>query len=329
MLSRDFIKDNVERFNRNIDRYILSGKTAHSYIYIYIWLDELLSLILCGASPDDYFRYQFYRKNWSERRKFVVWRKGKELIRKHNSSRTVPVFNDKRLMNEALGDFIGRRWINLSKATKTQFEDFVASVGNVIMKPYGGAGGHGIFVLSREECRNICIDDYREYIAEEVLIQHPILAELNSSSVNTVRAMTFRGELLSCVLKVGRGGAVVDNMCSQGMYGNINMEYGLTDSMFYDIDLNEYAFHPTSGARLIGVEIPHWNELKELVRRAAKVFPDVEYIGWDCAVLQDKVVIIEANEAPGHDLSCQSTKQEGIYEKIREIERRGRRGGTQ
>ena len=325
MLSRDFIKDNVERFNRNIDRYILSGKTAHSYIYIYIWLDELLSLILCGASPDDYFRYQFYRKNWSERRKFVVWRKGKELIRKHNSSRTVPVFNDKRLMNEALGDFIGRRWINLSKATKTQFEDFVASVGNVIMKPYGG----GIFVLSREECRNICIDDYREYIAEEVLIQHPILAELNSSSVNTVRAMTFRGELLSCVLKVGRGGAVVDNMCSQGMYGNINMEYGLTDSMFYDIDLNEYAFHPTSGARLIGVEIPHWNELKELVRRAAKVFPDVEYIGWDCAVLQDKVVIIEANEAPGHDLSCQSTKQEGIYEKIREIERRGRRGGTQ
>lgn len=232
-------------------------------------------------------------------------------------------------MNEALGDFIGRRWINLSKATKTQFEDFADSVGNVIMKPYGGAGGHGIFILSREECRNICIDDYREYIAEEVLIQHPILAELNSSSVNTVRAMTFRGELLSCVLKVGRGGAVVDNMCSQGMYGNINMEYGLTDSLFYDIDLNEYAFHPTSGARLIGVEIPHWNELKELVRRAAKVFPDVEYIGWDCAVLQDKVVIIEANEAPGHDLSCQSTKQEGIYEKIREIERRGRRGGTQ
>lgn len=38
MLSRDFIKDNVERFNRNIDRYILSGKTAHSYIYIYIYI---------------------------------------------------------------------------------------------------------------------------------------------------------------------------------------------------------------------------------------------------------------------------------------------------
>ena len=232
-------------------------------------------------------------------------------------------------MNETLGDFIGRRWIDLSKATETQFEEFAASVGGVIMKPYGGACGRGIFALRPEECRDISVEEYRGYIAEEILIQHPILAELNDSSVNTVRAMTFRGELLSCVLKVGRGGAVVDNMHSQGMYGNINMEYGLTDSLFYDIDLNEYAFHPTSGARLIGVEIPHWEELKELVRKAAQVFPDAAYIGWDCAILQDKVVIIEANEAPGHDLSCQSTKQEGIYEKIREIERRRRRGRTQ
>lgn len=327
MLSRQFIKDNVVRFNRNVKRYMMPKKSSH-ITYIYAWFDELFSLALCGASPDDYFRYQFYRKNWRERRKFVVWRKGKELVRKHNSKKTVPVFNDKRLMNEALGDFIGRRWIDLSRATREQLEDFADSVGNVIMKPYGGAGGHGIFILSREECRNICIDDYREYIAEEILIQHPILAELNSSSVNTVRAMTFHGELLSCVLKVGRGGAVVDNMCSQGMYGNINMQYDLTDSLFYDIGLNEYAFHPTSGARLIGVEIPNWNELEEMVCKAAKLFPDVEYIGWDCAILQDKVVIIEANEAPGHDLSCQSTKQEGIYERIKEIQNRRRHGGA-
>lgn len=79
--------------------------------------------------------------------------------------------------------------------------------------------------------------------------------------------MTFHGELLSCVLKVGRGGAVVDNMCSQGMYGNINMQYGLTDSLFYDIGLNEYAFHPTSGARLIGVEIPNGMNWKKWFAR--------------------------------------------------------------
>lgn len=197
------------------------------------------------------------------------------------------------------------------------------------MKPYNGAGGHGIFVLRQTENQRIRIDDYRGYIAEEVLIQHARLAELNASSVNTIRVLTFCGEIISCVLKVGRCGAVVDNMSSNGIYGNINIEYGLTDSTFYDINLNEYVYHPTSGARLIGVEIPHWNELKALVCKAAQVFPDVGYIGWDCAVLQDGVAIVEANEIPGHDLSCQSTKQEGIYERIREIEREKKRSRAQ
>lgn len=268
----------------------------------------MLSLMLFGASPDDYFRYQFYRKNLIERRKFVVWRTGKRLARKYNSKSALPVFNDKRLMNKALNDYIGRRWLDLSAATEEEFEQFSASVGEIIMKPYNGAGGHGIFVLRQPKKQGIRIDDYREYIAEEVLIQHPRLAELNVSSVNTIRVLTFCGEIISCVLKVGRYGAVVDNMSSNGIYGNINIEYGLTDSTFYDIHLNEYVFHPTSGRRLIGVEIPHWNELKALIQKAAQVFPDAGYIGWDCAVLQDKVVVVEANEIPGHDLSCQSAK---------------------
>lgn len=59
---------------------MMPKKSSH-ITYIYAWFDELFSLALCGASPDDYFRYQFYRKNWRERRKFVVWRKGKELVR--------------------------------------------------------------------------------------------------------------------------------------------------------------------------------------------------------------------------------------------------------
>lgn len=326
MLSSGFIKENIKRFHANIDRHIGRNRIL---LHIGAWLDEMLSFVVFGASPDDYFRYQFYRKNWTERRKFVVWRTGKKLVKKYNSKNAFAVFNDKRLMNKALGDYIGRRWLDLSTATEKEFEHFSASVGDIIMKPYDGAGGHGIFILRQAEKQRICISDYGKYIAEEVLIQHPDLAELNASSVNTIRVLTFCGEIISCVLKVGRGGAVVDNMSSNGMYGNINIEYGLTDSAFYDIDLNEYLYHPTSGMRLIGVEIPRWNELKALVRKAAQVFPDVRYIGWDCAVLRDKVVIVEANELPGHDLSCQSTKQEGIYEKIREIERKNKRNKVQ
>ncbi len=61
MLSRQFIKDNVVRFNRNVKRYMMPKKSSH-ITYIYAWFDELFSLALCGASPDDYFRYQFIER---------------------------------------------------------------------------------------------------------------------------------------------------------------------------------------------------------------------------------------------------------------------------
>lgn len=218
-----------------------------------------------------------------------------------------------------LSNYLGREWIALSDVTEAQFQSFVNSFEKVLMKPCNGAGGRGIFLLRKEEINDIDLNDYRDYIAEEVLVQHPILEHLNKTSVNTIRAMTFCGELISCVLKVGKPGAIVDNMCSHGIYGNVNIEHGVTDSMFYDINLDEYAVSPTNGARLIGVEIPCWEELKALVCQASKEFPEVRYIGWDCAVLPDKVVIIEANDAPGHDLSCQSTRQKGIYDEIKRI----------
>ena len=314
---RALLKERFDLFNSNTRRFF------HGH-YVRAWADEIFSLLVFGASPNDYYRYQFYKKSLYERNQFITWLRSRRIIKKYNDASCFPLMNDKRLLNAFLEPFLGREWLDLSKADEEVFQVFLKKHGRIIMKPYGGSGGKGIFVLDAHsaEARTMKVSDYRTYIAEEVLIQHPNLARLNPSSVNTLRVMTFKGEIISATLKVGQSGAVVDNMCSNGLYGNVDLKTGITDSWFMDIALRPFAVHPETGETLIGFAIPHWEFVKDTVRRAAQLLDKVQYVGWDVAVLPDSVAIIEANEAPGHDLSMQSSIQKGLYQKIKRINRK-------
>ncbi len=54
-------------------------------------------------------------------------------------------------------------------------------------------------------------------------------------------------------------------------------------------------FHPGSGTKVIGFEIPNWEKLKEFVIMLDRVIPKARLIAWDIAVLEDGFELIEAN----------------------------------
>lgn len=56
MVAFKFVLNNIGCFNKNIQE-ILNGK------YVKAWTDEIYSMLRFGCSPDDYFRYEFYRKS--------------------------------------------------------------------------------------------------------------------------------------------------------------------------------------------------------------------------------------------------------------------------
>lgn len=53
--------------------------------------------------------------------------------------------------------------------------------------------------------------------------------------------------------------------------------------------------HPVTQRELTGFPIPHWREVCDLVRRAARVFLPVRSVGWDVAVTDEGVKIVEGN----------------------------------
>ena len=314
-MNKEWVKNQVQRFDSRTRKFI-TGR----FRQIMSFPDELICYLLYGCSPDDYFRYEFYRKSGYERNTFITYKRSKKLISRNNASDDAVIFENKALFNERFSEFLKRSWIDMEGLSPDEFRIFAERHGEVLLKPRLGGQGKGIVKISVSDLDHINYSDFRDYIAEEILVQHPLLAELNSSSLNTVRVMTYMKEIVGCALRIGEEGAFVDNMHSRGISAHLDTEKGIVDAPCIDREMNRYLFHPHSGKNLLGFQIPHWDKVKETALTASSLVPSIQYVGWDVAILPDDVAIIEGNHDPGHAV-MQMVAQTGLYGKIREIQR--------
>lgn len=311
-LNWNFIKSNILRFNQNVKNKSLGGGI------IRYWCSELYCFARFGCSPDDYFRYQFYKKSNLERNKFITYRRSQQIIKKYNKTEYISYLSNKVEFNKFFKDYIHRDWLDLRETDENTFREFLIKHREVLLKPLNGGQGKGIFKLSLEDYCKERFPDYKEYIAEELLRQHSQMASLNPTSVNTVRVLTFKGKIVACAMRIGGEGAIVDNLHSNGVCAHLDLETGIVDSPCINNHYDYFLFHPSSKVQLVGFKVPNWETVKAEVVKAAKSIPQIAYIGWDVAVLENGVALIEGNHDPGHDV-VQMIAQTGLYQTLIEI----------
>jgi hypothetical protein len=143
----------------------------------------------------------------------------------------------------------------------------------------------------------------RDYVVQETLVQHPIMAQFNESSINTFRITTLnlngRFSVCSIVLRCGKAGSSVDNWGAGGIITAISPE-GKVNSIGHDIHLNEYTQNGT--CIFANCTIPQMPEILRLIKKAhTENFAICKFIGWDVAINQKgEPVIVELNSSqPG------------------------------
>lgn len=247
-----------------------------------------------------------------------------------NDPKQADVFLDKFTTYEYFKEFFGRDVYNirsLEDIESDKFATFFANHPRFILKPVFGTRGAGIEVvefLSVEEARKYLSTLYNSgvtaIIIEELIKQHDKLAELHKESANTLRVITIRYEdrvdVIHAYLRVGKGNSVIDNASAGGVFGVVNIETG---RIYAACDRwgNSFDVHPDSGKHLIDFEVPRWEEVKALVKKAAQVLPEVHYVGWDVAVTNEGCVLIEGNDKGRW--SFQFAKQEGFRDEMNAI----------
>jgi len=278
---------------------------------VYIALDMLSCALKYTAAPADYNLFEFYNLTPAQRKTFVTRGINDRLVRKYNDKSLWHIFDNKDEFNTLFAKYVGRDWMLLNADNFDAFEKFVKKYPVFFYKPRSLSCGWGIDKISVSEDDNLrdLFDRLMSLgggLIEQPIIQHSEMMRMYPSSVNTVRLVTINDgnevDIVFAFLRVGNGGRVVDNLNSGGMAAPINPETGVVTHPAADKDYKAYDVHPATGTSFVGFKIPRFEEAVALAKEAATVEPRMGYVGWDIAVKEDELCLVEANSFPGHDI---------------------------
>lgn len=297
-----------------------------------IFSDQLRSILNYSAINEFYFPYGFDVKSTKEMDEYLHYaefmkvRDKCNLMNRHSSTFLLRNKFYFGIFADTFGVDSGKNIALISnqlcysitkKKTET-INEIIATlpIGDYFVKLVGGECGCGIFRL-RKDTDSIYIDGHSASIAKlmqlistgQFLIQgkieqHPSLAALHESSINSIRLVTIKNvktgdvSVFPSILRVGTGGSFVDNTSQGGLALGIDMQTGkLYEYGFYKPQFGtKVPKHPDSGIVFKDYSIPYFEEAKQTAMMLHTMLPDVYSVGWDVAIGKDGPIFIEGND---------------------------------
>ena len=277
-----------------------------------LWLlcDMLYCALKYNAGYVDYKIAEFYRLNDAQRKTQITRGLSNTIVRRMNDKAYWYLFDDKATFNELFKEEVGRGWMKISAQTDPdEFRAFLNQYPDLIAKPLEGSSGVGIERFTSEHWQGREEDFLRELldkqigIIEERVIQHPRMAQMCPTSVNTIRIATLLGDkkqgIVYAFLRIGNGN-VMDNVDQGGMAARVDLASGKLLTVGADKKGNTYTHHPMTGTPIIGFEVPFFEEAKAMCLKAAQEVPQMRFVAWDVAITEKGPVFIEGNSFPSH-----------------------------
>lgn len=176
--------------------------------------------------------------------------------------------------------------------------------GELFLKPIDSRAGLGARVIDAADIRPALLRSMRNRLIQPVLRNHATIASLHGGSLNTVRLISLiengRYKSIAACLRVGRGGAMVDNVSQGGIAIGIDLASGALQATGITKARYErrlYTAHPDTDMKFASLALPWWRETLQLAERAALGLQPHVMLGLDIAITPDGPVFIEANRA--------------------------------
>ena len=192
---------------------------------------------------------------------------------------------------------------------KNEFISRLSNIGMCFIKPSVDSGQgksclimnvqNGVDLNSGRPLEKI-LDMYNgNLLIQEVISQHPTLNSLNIASINTLRITTYiiNNTIyhLPVILRIGRTGKFVDNVCAGGMAIMVYDNGELYD-FAYNRKNEKLKEHPDSHILFKGYKIDGVSLCLDAAVRMHQIIPQIGYISWDLAIdSAGEPVLIEAN----------------------------------
>ena len=273
----------------------------------YVKRDMIKNFIKYGIGYTDYFKGNYINLTEEEKKNYITSKNYINVLKYLNPKEYRILTLNKLVFNKVFKDFLKRDFIDIRTVTEEELKNFLKNKEYIFAKPITDFGGHGIKRIKVKDIKDIkrfkkTLLSKKQYLLEEALKQHKILNEINPDCVASFRIITLyhKGKVYTFdnVLRVGldKDPALA---CFDGDM-RIN-EDGTPASDMWDDNGKKYDKHPLTGYEIKKLtKVPYVPEALEMVKEAAKLLPELRYIGWDVAITEKGPAIIEGNETPSY-----------------------------
>lgn len=249
----------------------------------------------------------------------------KRLERDHAGIDTV-YYGDK--LNQALlfqerniptGDVVafnkGKKWFDFSNNQEIDVVSLIEGClkeGKLFLKPAGGQGGFGIFVLKYEGNAFLVNGEKKDlsvfiqnlpnttFILQKGIVQSQQMMDINPSSVNTLRVVVQKeGDFMkmkTCIIRMGRKGKEVDNSAQGGVSVKVDTITGqVASTATAEHGGGVMTCHPDTGKSFGDITIENWPKLKAQIESIGTKLIDFKNIALDIAVTEEGAKLLEFN----------------------------------
>jgi alpha-L-glutamate ligase-like protein len=222
--------------------------------------------------------------------------------------------------------------------------ELLAGHSDFVIKPSHGSAGRGILVIVgrdgdryvRHNGDRLRPDQLRQHVSDilsgmyslggrpdQALVQqrvllHPTFEMISYKGIPDVRVVVYRGEPAMAMLRLptrqSNGRA---NLHQGGIGTGVDLDSGRTN---HAVQCNRMVErHPDTKVRLVGVEVPYWEQILEMACKVAGAVR-LGYVGVDIIVdARHGPMLLEANARPG--LAIQIANHQGLLPQLKEIDR--------
>lgn len=300
--------------------------TGHNRFY-HMW-DYLTALVRHGAHIEQYTAGKFWQYSNPMRGKCLTHFRRLALEKKYNDPADVHYFKNKPEFNQFFKVFVHRGWLWVRDASLEDFKAFLERYGTVIVKPMDGKQGDGIRKLeytAQDDAELRRLFDalvQEDVLIEELIVQHPDMV-FGNTSVNTIRVLTAcrpdgTARIMKAFLRAGVGDTLVDNTATGGYYYEVDLPTGIVSSGGTSKDGDLVFIHPQTDIVMLGFKVPLWDQVVKTCIEAARRLSHVALVGWDVAIGQDQVQLIEGNNSADY-IGYEFVGSNGYYEKIKDF----------
>ena len=297
----NYLKKNIKGINRCIK--LIKKKSNKSSIVLFF--DIWWCYIRYGVDYDEYRIFEFYSLPGFKRDTYMSKCRHQNLENYLCDVKHLAILTNRTKFYIKFKDYLNREYYNIKEISFKEFEELALKKKELICRSNNLKGESNTLILNVKNFRSpaFLLDKAKKnnlVIVESNIKQNKLFDSINPYNMNTVSVVTLlcgnKVDIVSSYVKFGiTEEDKYDVNSVKHVTGIVDIKTGTIKHKLVSGEDEVYSEHPISKVKLVGLEIPLFDEIKKVASACALEFDEALEVEWNFVISNTKVYLINAN----------------------------------